>query len=174
MRKFFVLGCLFVSILFTGCLTTTIPVRRAEFSFESAKTTKETIDAITYVLNEKSYEIESINDTYGLIYTKWKKTNYSNTGATLFAAAATGTAATYSRYVKLDFKISENGYIVSPREKQVNKINSLAQQSMNELEVELVPTSKEGQEIQKLVEEINKLLGITGSITWIVYDNVVQ
>lgn len=174
MRKIIVLCCLFLPIIFTSCLTTTIPVRRAEMTFESAKPTKETIDAITYILNEKSYEIESINDTYGIIYTKWKKTNYSNAGATLFAAAATGTAAKYSRYVKLDFKISENGYTVSPREKQVNTINKFAQQSTNEIEVELLPTSKEGQEIQKLVEEINNLLGITGNVTWNVYDNVVQ
>lgn len=174
MRKISVLGYMFLSVLFTSCLSSTIPVRRAEMSFEAPKPTKETIDAITYILNEKSYEIDSINDTYGFIYTKWKKTNYSNTGATLFAAAATGTAAKYSRYVKLDFKISENGYIVSPREKQVNVISKLAQQSTNEIEVELVPTSKEGQEIQKLVEEINGLLGITGSVTWNVFDNVVQ
>ena len=174
MKKLFVILCCLMSIMFTGCLTITIPVRRAEMNFDSSKPLNETMDVITYILHEKAFEVESVNEKFGIIYTKWKKINYSNTGMTLIAAATTGTAATYSRYVKLDFKITENGYTVSPREKQVNTINKFAQQSTNEIEIELVPTSNEGKDIQKIVEEINKLLNIEGAINWTIYDNVVQ
>lgn len=163
-----------MALSIVGCASSTIPVRKAEMSFDSEQPLKNTLDAITYVLNNHSFEIDNVNESYGIVYTKWKKINYSNTGMTIFAAATTGTAAKYSRYVKLDFKASENGYTVSPREKNVNVINKFAQQSTTEVEVELKLDSNEGKDIQKIVDEINDLLGIKGTVEWKIYDNVVQ
>lgn len=173
-KTWFAIICIALSLCFVGCLSSTVPVRRAQMNFDSEKSLKDTMDAITYVLHNNSFEIDNVNESFGIIYTKWKKTNYSNAGMTLFAAAATGTAAKYSKYIKLDFKVDKNGYTISPHEKEVSVVNKFAQKSTSEVEVELKLDSDEGKDIQKIVDQINELLNIKDNADWQIYDNVVQ
>ena len=158
-----------LSILFVGC-TTTEYLNKGNVSFTTETDKKNAMDAIVYVLSEHGITVSMINESFGLIQTDWKQTSdmEKNLGTTILLGALAGGSNTYFyEYLKMDFRVTDTGYTVSPLYKQEQqKRNAFANSSATAVNKAPVKTSEEGQIVLKIVEEINSMLNINGEIIW--------
>ncbi len=158
----------FYSVLSLSCATTEY-LTKGNVSFENEIDQKTAMDGIVYVLTEHGFGIQMVNESFGLIESDWKQTSdiSDNIGATILAGTLTGSNTYYNEFLKLNFRVTGKGYTVTPLYKQEQqKSNIIANTSTTNGAKAPVKTSDEGKFTMALVEEINALLDINGSINW--------
>lgn len=157
-----------ISVLFISC-TTTEYLNKGNVSFSSEIDKKSAMDAIVYVLSEHSIGVQIVNESFGLIQSDWKQTSdmADNIGTTLLLGALSGSNTYYYEYLKMDFRVTETGYTVSPLYKQEQqKSNNLFNSSTTAVNKAPVKTSDEAKVVMKIVDEINSILNVNGEIIW--------
>ena len=127
------------------------------------------MDTIVYVLSEHGFGIQMINESFGLIESDWKQTSdiADNIGTTILIGALSGSNTYYNRFIKLNFRVTETGYTVTPLSTtESQKSNSLINSSTTSGAKAPTKTSDEGKFAIAIVDEINSMLKIHGSINW--------
>lgn len=164
---------IFIVIMVYGTLAlscaTTEYLEKGNVYFDDGVNQKSAMDAIVYVLSEHGFGIQMINESFGLIESDWKQTSdmTDNIGTTILLGALSGSNTYYYEYLKLNFRITESGYTVTPLYKQEHqKSNNLLNSSTTTGAKAPVKTSDEGKFTMSIVDEINSLLKIKGSINW--------
>ena len=163
-----ILLTLLLGISILGC-TTTEYLSKGDVSFPNSVDKQKTMDAIVYVLSENSVGITMVNESFGLIQSDWKQISdmSDNIGRTLALAFASGGGNTYfSEYVKLDFRITDKGYSVTPLYRQNSERQTAFATSNTASDRAPTKEGKDGQFVLKIVDEINALLNIEGEVIW--------
>lgn len=130
---------------------------------------KSAMDAIVYVLTEHGFGVQMINESFGIIESDWKQTSdmSDNIGMSILAGTLTGSNTYYYEYLKLNFRVTENGYTVTPLYRQdQQKSNNLLNSSTTAVNKAPVKTSDEGKFTMEIVDEINSMLKVQGQIDW--------
>ena len=138
------------AILALSCATTEY-LEKGNISFGKEIDQKTTMDTIVYVLSEHGFGIQMINESFGLIESDWKQTS----------------DIADNRYLKLNFRVTETGFTVSPLSNtESQKSNSLLTSSTTSGAKAPTKTSDEGKFTIAIVDEINSMLKVSGSIIW--------
>lgn len=151
-----------------SCATTEY-LEKGNVAFEEDMNQKKAMDAIVYVLSERGFNIQMINESFGLIESDWKQTSdmADNIGTTILVGTLTGSNTYYYTFLKLSFRVTDTGYTVTPLYKQENqKSNNLINSSTTSGNTSPVKTSAEAKLAMEIVDEINSMLKIKGSINW--------
>ena len=172
LRKVIFAAILSTIFLITSCATT-ITTRMATQNYLSTQSTKETIDAITFVLTDNGFDIAFMNDSYGLVNTNYRKirsgTDTALTVLSILGAASSRSSSSYSsfeREMMLSIQISDNGYKVIPKMRRITKSYSGFGTSASDYVEYPKSDTPEGQLVNKIIREINLLLGIQDNIVW--------
>ncbi len=142
---------------------------KGNVTFAEQKDKKSVMDAIVYVLSEHGMSVSMINESFGLIQSDWSQTSdmEKNLGKTLALGMLSGANTYFYEYLKIDFKVSENGYIITPHYKQEQqKSNNLLNSSVTAVDKAPLRSSEEAQITIKIVYEINNLLQIDSQVSW--------
>ncbi len=110
-----------------------------------------------------------VNESFGLIESDWKQTSdmADNIGTTILVGTLTGSNTYYYKFLKLNFRVTDTGYTVTPLYKQENqKSNNLVNSSTTSGNTSPVKTSPEAKLAMEIVDEINSMLKIKGAINW--------
>lgn len=174
MKKIFVRIACVLSILSIYCAlalscATTEYLEKGNVTFGSDIDQKSAMDAIVYVLTEHGFGVQMVNESFGLIESDWKQTSdmSDNIGMSILTGTLTGSNTYYYEFLKLNFRVTENGYTVTPLYKQEQqKSNNLFNSSTTAGTKAPVKTSDEGKFTMEIVDEINSMLKIKGSINW--------
>ena len=159
---------LIYSVIALSCATTEY-LTKGNVSFGKKIEQKTAMDTIVYVLSEHGFGVQMINESFGLIESDWKQTSdlADNIGTTILLGTLSGSNTYFNEFLKLNFRVTEDGYTVTPLYKQEQqKSNRLANTSTTSGAKAPVKTSDEGKFTIALVEEINSMLKIKGSINW--------
>lgn len=151
-----------------SCATTEY-LQKGNVSFEDDINQKKAMDAIVYVLSERGFNIQMVNESFGLIESDWKQTSdmADNIGTTILVGTLTGSNTYYYKFLKLNFRVTDTGYTVTPLYKQENqKSNNLVNSSTTSGNTSPVKTSPEAKLAMEIVDEINSMLKIKGAINW--------
>ena len=156
------------AILALSCATTEY-LEKGNISFGKEIDQKTTMDTIVYVLSEHGFGIQMINESFGLTESDWKQTSdiADNIGTTILLGTLTGNNTYYNRYLKLNFRVTETGFTVSPLSNtESQKSNNLMTSSTTSGAKAPTKTSDEGKFTIAIVDEINSMLKVSGSIIW--------
>ena len=156
------------AILALSCASTEY-LEKGNVSFGDTIDQKTAMDAVVCILSEHGFGIEKINESFGLIETEWKQTSdlADNMGKTILIGALSGSNTYYYQYMKLNFRITETGYTVTPLSRtESQKSNNLMNSSTTTGGKAPTKTSDEAKIAIAIVEEINSLLKVNGSINW--------
>lgn len=159
-------------ILFLGCATT-ITTRKITQNTDIKLGKKEVMDAITLVLFNNGFDVAMMNENYGLINTNYRIVNSgTDTALSVLNIVASSLShnpssySIYSRELMLTFQITNEGYIVIPKVKKIeNSSSAFGHSSQDNIEYP-VENSAEGKLTDKIITEINKMLGIENSFMW--------
>lgn len=157
-----------ISVLFISC-TTTEYLNKGNISFSSEIDKKTAMDAIIYVLSEHGFGVQMVNESFGLIQSDWKQTSdmKDNIGTTILLGTLSGSNTYFYEYLKMDFRVTETGYTVTPLYKQEQqKSNNIFNSSTTTLNQAPGKSSDEGKIVIQIVEEINSILNVNGEIIW--------
>lgn len=125
------------------------------------------IDAIAKVLLNNGFDIENINENYGMITTGWKDlhTEGKNIGLTLLTGSR-ASSTIYSDGLKLTFQLTEFGYKVYPKQMRIGNTSNFLAKSSSSNEVKFSEKSIAGKLTIKVINQINALLGQSSQIQW--------
>ena len=125
---------------------------------------KALLDAASYVLVGNGFDIKLINESFGLLTTEWRPVNSgADTAASVLSVLGSGPATVYSRVLMIQVQRgADGGYTLTP------KIRRQAQTAFQTQENVDYPTpqSAEGQLAEKIIQEINALLGLPNNYHW--------
>jgi uncharacterized lipoprotein len=153
-------------LVILGCVTT-ITTRTVSQSVAESIDTKRFLDAVSYVLTENGFDIKLLNESYGLVNTDWRPVKSgADTAATILSAFSTSQSMTvYSRSMMVQVMLTENGYSLTPKLRRTSRSTSMLGGSSENVEYPL-PESAEGQLAVKIVQEINRELGLLNNYRW--------
>ncbi|MBR3543779.1 MAG: hypothetical protein IKN82_08815 [Treponema sp.] len=172
MKKIFAALCLFACVGFAATAKKTAASKfltKGSVSFSEQMEKKSVMDAIVYVLSEHSMGVAMINESFGLIQSEWAQTSDTadNIGKTLALGMLGGGNTYFHEYLRIDFKVTENGYTVSPHYRQEQqKSNKFLNSSVTAVDKAPLAKSDEAKITMKIVEEINALLKIDSQAIW--------
>lgn len=159
---------IFVAMLLFSCVALIASAKKTDtsklltkgtVSFSQQMEKKTVMDAIVYVLSEHSMAVGMVNESFGLLQSEWTQTSDATgkVGKTL-ALGILGIKNNFPQYLKIDFKVTENGYTVIPHHRQ----------ELPKSNIEKAPLAKsdEAKITMKIVEEINALLKIDSQAIW--------
>lgn len=162
---------IFATVLLAGCATT-ITTRMVTQPY-SIDDKKKVLDAITFVLSENGFDIAMMNDAYGICNTTWRPVHSgADTAASILSIAASAMSrgpssySTFSREMMISVQLLENGYKIIPKVKRVSSTTSLFATTERDDITYPTQSSDEGKLINKLISEINALLGIPDNYFW--------
>jgi hypothetical protein len=175
MKKAILVFVIITILVFSSCTTANLTTRYIAMDYEQKFEQKDIIDAITYVLVNNRFEIETINETYGLVTTKWKDLGNlnENLGKSLVLSmlktlgGGPTTTIMFRDAVMLTFRLSENKYVVFPQQSSISSESSIFK-SNESTSTAFSPTEESsiGQLVNKIITEINNLLGLSVEIIW--------
>lgn len=166
MKKLLLSLTVIFTLLAAGCTTLNV-TKFIEIDYQKEVDKGAVIDAISYVLLDNGFEIENINETYGMITTGWKDlhTETRNIGLTLLTASKYSSTL-YSDAVKLTFRLTESGYTVYPKQSRISSTSNSLVRSSSSNELTPQENSIAGKLTSKVISEINELIDQPTQIVW--------
>ncbi len=166
MKKITVLGLIVLIVM--GC-TTTITTRMINQPIsEDTIERQKLLDTIGFVLIENGFDIKMVNESFGIVNTEWR-TVESGVDTALNILSILGSSSsttTHSRAMMIQIQITENGYKLSPKLKRISRTRSAFGGSSDDRVDYPTKDSPEGKLAVKILEEINRLLGIENNYLW--------
>lgn len=172
MKKKLIASLLLGSVFLNSCSSYIVTrLIRQDFLYESSNndTKKKTLDAITYVLMSNGFEIDLVNESFGLVNTKWRQiTNAGDFVGGIISSVLSdnGTYNTFEREFSIQIKLTDKGYELLPKMKSITKTNNRYGNTSTDTIIYPDSTSSEGKLAMKIVQEINNLLNIQNNYRW--------
>ena len=170
MRRYLLIASAITAVLFIGCATT-ITTRMVTQPAPNTIDTQTLLDAVTFVLVDNGFDIRMVNQSFGLVTTEWRPVNSgSDTAANILGAFSAGMSGgpmtTYSRVMMFQIQITNAGYTLVPKVMRSAKTSSMYGNSSDQNVEYPSADQPEGQLAEKIIEEINQLLGLPDTYTW--------
>jgi len=156
---------LFVLLLIAGCATT-MTTRMVTQPVSDQLEIKKFLDAVSAVLIQNGFDIKMLNESFGIINTDWRPVKSgADTAATIISAFGSGPMTVYSRVIMIQVQKTPDGYTVTPKLKRMAQSASLFGSTQENVDY---PTreSAEGKLVEKMIQEINALLGMPNTYYW--------
>jgi hypothetical protein len=159
------LGLLLIILIIAAC-TTTMTTRTVTQPITDGMEMRMFLDAVTATLVQNGFDIKMLNESFGLVSTEWRPVKSgADTAATVLSALGSGPMTSYSRGMMIQFQKTDLGYIVTPKLKRMAQSQSLFGTTQENVDY---PTreSGEGKLVEKIIQEVNTLLGLDNTYYW--------